>query len=280
MNAVLLQAAGDTCVAPGATPTTRTVELGLFFLVGLFGTGHCLGMCGPLVSIYADKMDERGRSDGGSGSFLTVTQVRQHLLFNAGRVAVYTILGALFGLVGLVTFSSANATVPLGDEVRALVGVVVGVGIVVTGVSYLAGGAGTTLVRGVPLFDGLFHRVHGVLSSRIDTWVGGPRIFGLGFVHGFLPCPLLYPAFLYAFGQADPVKGALSLFVLGIGTFPALFLYGTVFQSVSTRRRRLVHRLLGGVFLLLGAHTLFAGLRLFGFDVPHLFSLPVYQPLG
>lgn len=34
------------------------------------------------------------------------------------------------------------------------------------------------------------------------------------------------------------------------------------------------------VFLLLGLHTLVAGLRLLGFDVPHLFSLSVYQPLG
>jgi hypothetical protein len=280
MSLVLLQASGGTCVAPGSTPTTNTVELGLFFLVGLFGTGHCLGMCGPLVTIYADKMSDHGRTDGGTGSVLTVTQVRQHLLFNSGRVVVYTLLGALFGLVGLVTFSSANATVPLGDEVRAVVGVAVGAGIVVTGASYLTGRAGTTLVRGIPLLDGVFRRVHGVLGARIDRWVGGPRIFGLGFLHGFLPCPLLYPAFLYAFGQADPVKGALSLFVLGVGTFPALFLYGTVFQSVSARRRRLVHRLLGGVFLLLGAHTLFAGLRLLGFDVPHLFSLPVYQPLG
>ena len=280
MDAVLLQAAGDTCVAPGSTPTTRSVELGLFFLVGLFGTGHCLGMCGPLVSIYADKMDEQERTDSSAGGLLTVRQVRQHALFNAGRVAVYTLLGAAFGTVGLVMFASANETVPYGDEIRAVVGVVVGAGIVVAGLSYLAGRAGTTLVSSIPVLDGLFRRVHSVLGARLDTWVGGPRIFGLGFLHGFLPCPLLYPAFLYAFGQADPIAGAVSLFVLGVGTFPAMFLYGTVFQSVSARRRRIVHRLLGGVFLLLGVHTLFAGLRLLGFDVPHLFSLPVYQPLG
>ncbi|RDZ95373.1 hypothetical protein DEQ92_21805, partial [Haloferax sp. Atlit-6N] len=57
---------GGTCVAPGAQPpTTRTVELGLFVLVGLFGTGHCLGMCGPLVSMCADRMD--GGGAGGAG---------------------------------------------------------------------------------------------------------------------------------------------------------------------------------------------------------------------
>jgi len=277
---------GGTCVAPGAQPpTTRTVELGLFVLVGLFGTGHCLGMCGPLVSMYADRMDDGGRAGGAKepprgrdDDFLSLYAVRQHLLFNAGRVTIYTILGAAFGLLGSLLFASAATTVPFGDEIRAAAGVAVGLTIVAAGVGYLTG-SGTAIVDHVPLLDRLFRRIHTFLSPRIDRWVGSERIFVLGFVHGFLPCPLLYPAFLYAFSQADPAFGAISLAALGLGTFPALFLYGTLFQSIGSRRRRLVHRLLGAVFLVLGAHTLLAGLRLFGVAVPHLFSLPHYQPL-
>jgi hypothetical protein len=262
------------CTSPGTTPTVQSVELGLFFLVGLFGSGHCLGMCGPLVTVYSDRMEGAAGSDR-----VTWAQVRQHMLFNAGRVTVYTLLGAAFGALGLVTFTTANATVPVGDEVRATTGVVVGALIVAAGAGYLLGGAGP-LTGSVPLLGPAFRRVHGVLRARIDRWVNGPRIFALGFVHGFLPCPLLYPAFLYAFGQADPVRGATALFVLGVGTYPALLFYGTAFQSVSTRGRRLVHRALGAAFVLLGVHTLFAGLRLFGVAVPNLFSLPFYQPLG
>jgi hypothetical protein len=277
MDGLVLQTGGQ-CVAAGAEPTTRTVELGLFFLVGVFGTGHCLGMCGPLVSVYADRMNETDA--GGRSDHLSGRQVRQHLLFNAGRVVVYTLLGGLFGLFGLLTFASADAAVPLGDEVRAVVGVAVGTLVVATGAGYLRGRGGGIFARSFPAVGGAFRRVHGVLRHRVDDWVGGPRIFGLGFLHGFLPCPLLYPAFLYAFGRADPVGGALSLFVLGLGTFPALSLYGSLLQSVRAERRRTVHRLLGGVFLLLGTHTLLTGLRRLVVDASRLLSLPAYLPLG
>jgi hypothetical protein len=268
------------CVAPGSEPTTNSVELGLFFLVGLFGTGHCLGMCGPLVSIYSDRMEaDGGTATAGRNDLLSWPQIRQHLLFNFGRVTVYTLLGGFFGLLGLAMFATTDVAIPFGDEVRATTGVLVGAAIVVAGGGYLLGGAGGPLSGDLPVFGALFRRVHDALAARIDSWVNGPRIFALGFLHGFLPCPLLYPAFLYAFGQADPVRGALSLATLGAGTFPALFLYGTIFQSASMRHRKLVHRALGLVFLALGAHTLLMGLRLFGFDVPNLFSLPFYQPL-
>ncbi len=271
--------AGGTCVAPGATPTTRTVELGLFVLVGLFGTGHCLGMCGPLVSLYADRMEDD--SDGPAArrdNFLTLFAVRQHLLFNAGRIAIYTVLGAVFGLVGALLFTSARTSLPFGDAIRATAGIAVGVTIIAAGIGYLSGG-GTRRLGGLPLVDRAFQRVHAWLSPRIDEWVGSKRIFALGFVHGFLPCPLLYPAFLYAFGRADPTFGAISLAALGAGTFPGVFLYGTLFQSLGTQNRRLVHRALGAVFVVLGAHTLFTGLRLFGIAAPHLFGIPHYQPL-
>ena len=33
--------------------TSEQIELSAFFLIGLFGGAHCLGMCGPLVTMYA-----------------------------------------------------------------------------------------------------------------------------------------------------------------------------------------------------------------------------------
>ena len=83
--------------------------------------------------------------------------------------------------------------------------------------------------HGLPVVGPLFRRLSNVLASRVDRLVGTPAIVGLGAVHGLLPCPIIYPAYLYAFALGDPVRGALSLFVLGVGTIPTLFLYGIHF---------------------------------------------------
>jgi len=89
---------------------------------------------------------------------------------------------------------------------------------------------------------------------------------------------LLYPAFLYAFAQGTPVRGALALALLGIGTFPTLFLYGTVIQSVSATHRSRLHRVLGVAFILMGWMLLSHSLGLLGVSVPHV-EIPTYRPL-
>ncbi|MDY7082467.1 MAG: sulfite exporter TauE/SafE family protein, partial [Halobacteria archaeon] len=115
-----------------------------------------------------------------------------------------------------------------------------------------------------------FRRVYRRIQSSVDRLVGGVGIVGLGAVHAFLPCPLLYPAFIYAFARGDPIGGFVWLAALGIGTIPSLFVYATVLESVSRRRRAQVHRLVGVAFLVLGYVPLSHGLILLGFDVPHL----------
>jgi len=81
-----------------------------------------------------------------------------------------------------------------------------------------------------------------------------------------------------AFAIGDPVRGGLSLGVLGLGTIPTLLAYGTVLGSVSPERRATLHRGLRATFLLLGYIPLSHGLLLLGFDVPTL-EVPFYQPL-
>ena len=42
----------------------------------------------------------------------------------------------------------------------------------------------------------------------------------------------------------SPMTGVLALSVLRLGTFPTLFLYGTVIQSIDTTHRQRLHRVL------------------------------------
>jgi sulfite exporter TauE/SafE len=241
----------------------------VFLAIGVLGGAHCLGMCGPLVTLYANRL-------GSEADRVRPVDVRQHLLFNAGRTASYTLLGGLMGALGAVLFDAA-AVAAIATDVRAVTGILVGGFIVLTGASYLVRGS----VRGgsVPLLGSAFSRVYGAVTDRVDRWVGGPRIVALGALHGFLPCPLLYPAFLYAFAVGSPLRGALSLAVLGLGTVPTLLAYGTVFQSLDTGTRVGLHRALGVCFVVLGYLPLAHGLMLVGVHLPHP-PIPVYQPLG
>ncbi|SDR15641.1 sulfite exporter TauE/SafE family protein [Natronobacterium texcoconense] len=268
----------ETCHDPALDPTTvEPVGLAVFALIGLLGGAHCLGMCGPLVTTYSDRL--RAQSDGRAArNELTVGMVKQHALFNLGRTASYAILGGLFGLAGATVFVSSRAVTAVATDVHAIAGIVVGIVIVAMGVHYLVGRG---LVGGsvsLPFVGSLLERVHGRLLANVDVWVGDSRIAGLGAVHGLLPCPLLYPAFLYAFVQGSPTGGFLGLAALGLGTVPSLFVYGTLFQSLSLETRVKLHRVLGVGFVVLGYIPLQHGLATVGVPLPHP-PIPYYQPL-
>ncbi|EMA61085.1 sulfite exporter TauE/SafE family protein [Halorubrum kocurii] len=255
----------------------------LFLAIGLLGGAHCIGMCGPLVTVYAGRMREGGeRADGGSPtagatggrreSHLTTYEVRQHALFNLGRTASYATIGAALGALGGAVLVTTATLTGAAEAVRGVVGLGVGAAVILVGVRYALGGA----TGGVHL-PGL-DRVTGWLTGHVDRLANGPGIVGLGAVHGLLPCPILYPAYLYAFASGSPVSGALALGALGVGTMPAVFLYGTVIEGIDAAHRRRVHRLLGVAFVALG-YVLFAhGLMSVGIHVPHP-RLPFWNPL-
>ena len=265
-----------TCEAPqnAGALSGETFGLGVFLLIGLFGGAHCLGMCGPLVTTYADRMEKQS---SGRANQLSVGMVTQHGLFNLGRTVSYTLIGGLFGLAGSVVFVSADELTTLFRELNIVVGFAIGVLIIAAGVHYLLRGSALSL-PGESLFRPVTHTVQQHLTARVDSYVGNYRIFALGGLHGLLPCPLLYPAFLYAFVQASPTGGAAALAVLGLGTIPSLFLYGTLFQSLSTSMRVKLHRVLGVAFILLGYIPLQHALLLMGVQLPHP-PIPFYQPL-
>lgn len=265
---MILQAAA--CEPSDTIYTSDPIALAVFLLVGLLGGAHCIGMCGPLVTMYADRMRNDHRN------VLTLRQVKQHGLFNLGRAMSYTLLGALFGLAGSLVFVSGRQITTIATEVHAVTGILVGTIIVAVGFKYAVSlELPTGRIPGSAMASGMLTR-H--LVPRVDRWVGDVRIVGLGAAHGLLPCPLLYPAFLYAFVQSDVLGGAAALAALGVGTIPAVFLTGTIFQSVSLSMRLRIHRVLGIAFVVLGYIPLQHGLATLGIALPHP-PIPYYQPL-
>ena len=270
-------------------PGTGGPDVGLvaFAAIGLLGGVHCLGMCGPLVTLYAGRMapEPASATDGGTVSTgahghdrrdrgPTFRELRQHLLFNLGRTLAYATVGAAMGALGMLVYDAA-AVAAVAGPVRGVTGVVVGLLVVTAGVANVRGGsAGGHLPVG-----GLFGRLSTALTARVDRWVRGPRIVALGAVHGLMPCPILYPAFLYALAVGSPLHGALALSLLGAGTVPTLFAYGTVLGTLSPTTRVRLHRVLGALFVLLGYLPLAMGLSQFGVSLP-MPDVPFYQPLA
>ncbi|GAB7013461.1 sulfite exporter TauE/SafE family protein [Halolamina salina] len=243
------------------------VELGAFLLVGLLGGAHCLGMCGPLVTAYAgDAGSPQGR--------VTLRDVRQQGLLTVGRVGTYALVGGALGALGGATVAGGSLFAGV-DVVRGLFGVAAGTLVLVVGAGYLRGRPIDPGQIPIPGVSGLFKRLSGVAIDRARTWAEGPRIALLGSIHALLPCPLLYPAYLYAFARGSPVAGALALGTLGVGTAPAMVGSATMLGAVPASVRSRLHRALGGAFLLLGLLPLLHGLGLLGVPVPQI-HLPHY----
>jgi sulfite exporter TauE/SafE len=254
-----------------------SADLLLFLAIGALGGAHCLGMCGPLVSTYADRITDQRPAE--RRRRVTPFDVRQHALFNLGRTVGYAAVGGLLGLLGGAVVDATAAVVPAATVVRGAVGVAVGLFIVAAGVGYLvSGSAGGTALARLPGLGSVFGRLTGLLGDRIDRLAGSPGIVGLGTVHALLPCPILYPAYLYALAVGDPVRGALALALVGVGTVPTLLAYGLAVGSLSVGRRALLHRAMGVAFLALGYLPLAHGLMLFGVELPYP-NIPIYQPL-
>jgi sulfite exporter TauE/SafE len=179
----------------------------------------------------------------------------------------------LVGLLGGAVFLGAGELTATANTVRGISGVVIGAFVIVTGVVYVLGRVSMGLQ--LPGTGRIMQR----LTEAVDRLANSPGIVGLGAIHGLLPCPILYPAYLYAFSTGSPLAGGVALLALGLGTIPTVFAYGTIIESVGAVHRRRMHRVLGVLFVVLG-YVLFAhGLMALGYHIPHP-MFPFWNPLG
>jgi sulfite exporter TauE/SafE len=188
------------------------LEFGVVFSFGLAGGLHCLQMCGPIVVTY-------------SLSVPKPAAWRAHLSYNAGRVAVYMLLGALAGAAGgAIGMLGRMAGLAAGARIFAGAAMIV---------------AGLLMIGFVPS-NGLVNiRRHGItarFSQTIGRFLLAPRSkFRLGLMLGFLPCGLIYAALLKAMESAGAVSGALTMFAFGMGTAVSLLAVGMASSLAGAR---------------------------------------------
>ncbi len=207
----------------------ETATLAGLIVMGLSSGAHCIGMCGGIAAALGFAVDPK------------LTSVGQRLpvlmAYNAGRIASYTIAGAIVGAVGQV----GNLYLDLMPVLRTIAAV-----ILVLMALYLADWwRGLTVLEKVGM---RFWRRVQPLGNRLMPVRGPGKALALGMVWGWLPCGLVYSALAMAVTAGNVAGSALGMSVFGLCTVPAMLAGGIFSDQV---RRFLNNRALRTVSALL-----------------------------
>lgn len=234
----------DCCQSmdPVTQPFDFLILLTLGFTISL---GHCVGMCGPLVTAFsiAQKGGER-----------RVRLWPRLLLYHLGRVASYMLLGAAIGLIGSTVFLASQ-----GKQIQGAFSVFVAVMMLLFGMGMLGWLPTQRWVEGGLWTKRLAPKVRELLAAR-----GAPKIWMLGMANGLLPCGPVFAALMTAAATASLWKGAVAMFAFGLGTIPVLVVLGLTTGHLSLRWRTVMNRVGAVMVLLVGTQLLLRGLAAWG----------------
>ena len=205
------------------------------FIIGLLGSLHCVGMCGPIALALPIV--------GNSKAALIVSR----LLYNFGRILTYTFFGFIFGLIG--------------DRIQ-LFGLQQIVSIILGSLILLR-----LIIPQKYSFTKLhfFQRTVGKLKQEFSKMFGKnsmKSLFVIGLLNGFLPCGFVYVGIAGAIATGDALKGAAFMSLFGLGTLPIMFA-ASLFSSVLSLKARLNFRKAIPVFsFIIGILFILRGLNL------------------
>ena len=193
------------------------------FTLGLFSTLHCLGMCGGIIGALTLSLPPEVRAS-------RLRLVSYVGAYNSGRIASYSLAGAVFGAFGQQLFQALSPRYGhlLLQGLAALVLVSIGL--------YLAGWL-PRFARIETLGAPIWRRLE-PLGRRLLPVQSPAHALVLGAVWGWLPCGLVYSALLLTTTTGGPLTGAMTMLAFGAGTVPGVMSAG-VFTGWLTRVTRL-----------------------------------------
>lgn len=209
------------------------------FLAGFFGSGHCLGMCGPVVVLFESQP---------SGDAVWAATIRR-LAYNAGRLLFYVLLGSIAGAAGLILTRIAGVDVGL-SVLRILAATLV----VALGLSLVFN---LRVLSYLETSGSVLWRRLSPLARHILPMTNPIRAVAAGFLWGALPCGLVYSSVAIAATSGTATGGALVMLSFWLGTLPALLLAGASAQKLSQwSKRPALRRLTGATLVLVGVFAL------------------------
>ncbi|MBW8334731.1 MAG: sulfite exporter TauE/SafE family protein [Prolixibacteraceae bacterium] len=212
--------------------------------IGLIGSFHCIGMCGPIVVALPLKKHN------------LISKISGAVLYNSGRVITYSILGILFGLLGqgiqMAGFQQWTS--------------------ILLGAAMIISVLFPFVFREKITIGNLFTGFSARLITRLRKLFTDRSYFSLlmiGLLNGLLPCGLVYVAIAGAIGSGTVLNGAIFMMLFGIGTIPLLLIATLASDAIGQRVRSKMQRVVPYFVFLLGVLFILRGMSL---------GIPVISP--
>jgi uncharacterized protein len=153
------------------------------------------------------------------------TLARRQLVYHAGRITTYALLGAAFGAAGATALNAA-ALLPL----QRLLYVGANLFLLLLAASVVFGRPGVAWLQyaGAKVFGAVLPAVRPLLARR-----GVATRLALGLVWGLVPCALVYSVLPLALFAGGAWQGAAVLLAFGAGTLPNLMAAGVLLNRVE-----------------------------------------------
>lgn len=224
-------------------------SLSVAFLMGLTGSLHCAGMCGPIV-LFMPFQHLQG--------FRKILGI---LAYHFGRIGVYVLLGLLlFSFKNLFSF-----------QLQQYISLSVGIILFLAGIFSLFPNKATHIA--LPWTNFIKHQ----LGKLIGT-ASIPSLLLIGIFNGMLPCGMVYMALSAAISTSHTAFYAMSLMAFfGVGTMPMLLAFTLLKNKTSLQKSNRLRRLIPLLMTFFGLLFILRGL---GLGIPYLSPKAVSAPNG
>lgn len=214
----------------------------VLFIVGMLTSIHCVGMCGGIMLSQSISKENTSKYQA----------ILPAVLYNAGRIVAYTVIGGIVGALGSV--------LSLSLTVKAAMQIFAGIFMIIMGFN-MAG-------------FGMFRRLNIKLPWSSCSVKKKPKTpFLVGLLNGLMPCGPLQTMQLYALGTGSAVKGALSMLLFSLGTVPLMLTFGALSGLLSKGYTKKLLKMSGFLVIILGFIMGNRGLALAGVGVPNIADL-------
>ena len=208
----------------------------VLFVVGVITSIHCVGMCGGIMLSQSIGKESMNKFEA----------IKPALLYNAGRVVAYTVLGGVIGAIGSVFALSLTA--------KAGLQLFAGVFMIMMGFN----------MAGFKAFRKFQIKLPNVACRAMSK----PRApFFVGLLNGLMPCGPLQTMQIFALGTGSAVAGALSMFMFSIGTVPLMLTFGALSGLLAKGYTKKILKFSGVLIIMLGLIMSNRGLALAGMNI-------------